>query len=544
MNHEEQTGGGLPRQEKTGAVALEEKSEARPEDAQKAEEAPAAEGAPEEPAGGPQPEMTKKEQEEEPDVWQEAREPGSESAPEESGGPVAPEEEGEEEPEEEEEGEALSAFERLSLSGKLLAWLGLVALALAILLGSALILLYLTADMEDVPQAQVSFEGQALEPESYRWSVPVAGPIHRVFHRDMSDEPQRLETVESPTPRLEAAEGFELEITVLDEAGETVFEGTGQSFAVFAFEEEGEYAASITAKKTAGPQVTGYIPEGSYHYEIAFQLSAAPRLEASRDSVAQGSVFCLRLTGVLGEELPRISAPFSPDAIFVRQGEDWVACLDVPYDCATGEYVIQVEAGASTLTQTVNVYARQLRELDTSTLDGTALTPYLGALPEVLEPYMDVADPDIYWTDGFIQPVKGTLLRDYYVNEYTDRITDPTLIALVPDIVEQLNAAIQPRLSLNVTFSLPAGSKVSCPADGRVIFAGVAGGAGRTIVVEHGGGLKSIFYLMNQMNVQEGDFVYQGDSLGTTNDHIICEMRLNGSAVNPWDIWRNLGGLA
>ena len=66
MNREEQTGGGLPRQEKTGAVALEEKSEARPEDAQKAEEAP------EEPAGGPQPEMTKKEQEEEPDVGQEA----------------------------------------------------------------------------------------------------------------------------------------------------------------------------------------------------------------------------------------------------------------------------------------------------------------------------------------------------------------------------------------------------------------------------------------------------------------------------------------
>ena len=81
MNREEQTGGGLPRQEKTGAVALEEKSEARPEDAQKAEEAPAAEGAPEEPAGGPQPEMTKKEQEEEPDVGQEAWEPGSESAP-------------------------------------------------------------------------------------------------------------------------------------------------------------------------------------------------------------------------------------------------------------------------------------------------------------------------------------------------------------------------------------------------------------------------------------------------------------------------------
>ena len=173
MNHEEQTGGGLPRQEETGAVALEEKSEERPEAAQKAEAAPAAEGTPEEPTGGPLPDTPKKEQEEEPDAGREAREPDSESAPEESGGPIAPEEEGEEEPEE--EGEELSAFERLSLPGKLLAWLGLVALALAILLGSALILLYLTADMEDVPQAQVSFEGQALEPESYRWPAPSIG---------------------------------------------------------------------------------------------------------------------------------------------------------------------------------------------------------------------------------------------------------------------------------------------------------------------------------------------------------------------------------
>ena len=520
MNQEQKAKEESPRQDESGAVALEEKAQARPEET--ADLPPEAQN-PEKEAENGQEETGK-------------------AAPELQSPQEEPEEEAEEQ-EEPEEAEELSAFERLSLPGKLLAWLGLVALALVILLGSALALLYVTADMEDVPQAQVSFEGQTLEPDSYRWSVPVAGPLRRTFHQNTGAEPQRLETVETPTPRLEAAEGFELELTVTDSTGQTVFEGSGQSFGVFSFPQEGEYTASLTATRTAGPQVTGHIPEGSYHYDFTFLLSASPQLETSRESVPQGSVFCLRLTGVLGEEIPRLSAPFSPDAIFVRQGEAWVACLDVPYDCETGEYALQVEVGSSTLTQTVNVYARQLRELDTSTLDGTALTPYLGALPAVLEPYMEIADPEIYWTDGFIQPVKGTLLRDYYVNEYTDRITDPTLIALVPDVVEQLNAAIQPRLSLNVTFGLPAGTKVLCPADGRVVFAGVAGGGGRTIVVEHGGGLKSIFYLMNQMNVQEGDFVCQGDSLGTSNAHIICEMRLNGSALNPWDVWRNLGGL-
>ncbi len=540
MDHEQKTGAEAPRQEETGAVALEENRQDRPEGEADPGQETLQEG--EEPRQAPEPPPGTARDEAPAPQDQEGEEPapGVQSPKEDLPREEEPAPEDWEEPEEAEE---LSAFERLSLPGKLLAWLGLVVLALAILLGSALALLYVTADMEDVPQAQVSFEGQSLEPDSYRWSVPVAGPLHRTFHKSTGAEPQRLETVETPSPRLEAAEGFELELTVTDEAGETVFEGSGQSFGVFSFPQEGEYTASLTATRTAGPQVTGHIPEGSYHYDFTFQLTASPQLEASRESVPQGSVFCLRLTGVLGDELPRLSVPFSPEAIFVHQGEAWVACVDVPYDCETGEYAIQVEVGSSTLTQTVNVYARQLRELDTSTLDGTALTPYLGALPEVLEPYMEIADPDIYWTDGFIQPVKGTLLRDYYVNEYTDRITDPTLIALVPDIVEQLNAAIQPRLSLNVTFSLPAGSQVLCPADGRVIFAGVAGGGGRTIVVEHGGGLKSIFYLMGRMDVQEGDFVCQGDSLGTSNDHIICEMRLNGSAINPWDVWRNLGGL-
>ena len=189
-------------------------------------------------------------------------------------------------------------------------------------------------------------------------------------------------------------------------------------------------------------------------------------------------------------------------------------------------------SGDNVLEQHVFIYARKLRELDTNTPDGSALAPFVGALPAALEPYMEITDPDIYWTDEFVQPVKGTLIRDYYVDEYADRIVDPVLMQLVPDIVKAINDAIKPRLSLNVTFSLPAGSKVVCPADGRVVFAGTVQGGGRTLVIEHGGGLKSIFYLMNGMQVSEGDFVYKEQTVGTTNDHIICEMRLNGTAIN------------
>ena len=57
------------------------------------------------------------------------------------------------------------------------------------------------------------------------------------------------------------------------------------------------------------------------------------------------------------------------------------------------------------------------------------------------------------------------------------------------------------------------------------------------------GGLKSIFYLLSSYRADEGDFVAKGSPIATTNHHIICEMRLNGTTINPWDLWRNMSSL-
>ena len=105
------------------------------------------------------------------------------------------------------------------------------------------------------------------------------------------------------------------------------------------------------------------------------------------------------------------------------------------------------------------------------------------------------------------------------------------------------NEAIKPRLSLNVTMELPPNTTVVSPADGRVIYTGVAGEGGRTMIIEHGGGLKSIFYLLSSYRAEEGDFVAKGSPIATTNHHIVCEMRLNGTTINPWDLWRNMSSL-
>ncbi|MBQ5755318.1 MAG: M23 family metallopeptidase, partial [Oscillospiraceae bacterium] len=454
-------------------------------------------------------------------------------------GEPAPDYDEEWDEEEEEEGR------RFGFLGRLLLWLGLVLAIMGILLGAVLTMMYRTTGSEDIPEAALVLEGQALEPESYKWQVPVAGPFKKTFAQKGYGTPQQLETITVADPELTAAQDFQLEIAIFDSTGAPVFEGDANAYKQFAFDQDGDYTAAITARRTAGPNVSGHIPEGEYTYDLAFRLSAVPVLELNREEVVQGSAFSIKLSGVLGSEPPRLYCEFAPRATFVQRGSTWIALLDVPYNCPTGYYPIIVESGDNRLSQEVYIYARQLREVDTSTLDGTgsAFAPYLVGLPAGLTPYMEVSDPDIYWTTGFTQPVAGNLIRDYYVDEYTDRITDPTLKALVPDIVKAYNEAIKPRLSLNVTMELPPNTTVVSPADGRVIYTGVAGEGGRTMIIEHGGGLKSIFYLLSSYRAEEGDFVAKGSPIATTNHHIVCEMRLNGTTINPWDLWRNMSSL-
>ena len=62
-------------------------------------------------------------------------------------------------------------------------------------------------------------------------------------------------------------------------------------------------------------------------------------------------------------------------------------------------------------------------------------------------------------------------------------------------------------------------------------------------MIEHGCGVKSLFYLLGRRDVDEGDFVTQGQQIGTTQGHVICEMRVGDIPVNPWDAWRGAGGL-
>lgn len=86
----------------------------------------------------------------------------------------------------------------------------------------------------------------------------------------------------------------------------------------------------------------------------------------------------------------------------------------------------------------------------------------------------------------------------------------------------------------------PHGKEIIAPSDGTVVFAGLEGGYGNVIVIDHGYGIKTRFGHLASIRVKPGERVKRGDLIAamgntgrSTGPHLHYEVRVNGIAQNP-----------
>ncbi len=93
-------------------------------------------------------------------------------------------------------------------------------------------------------------------------------------------------------------------------------------------------------------------------------------------------------------------------------------------------------------------------------------------------------------------------------------------------------------------FGAPGGTDILAAETGKVIVAQWWGGYGNCVIIDHGGGIWTLYAHMksNSMTVSEGDIVTRGDKIGevgttgrSTGNHLHFEVRKNEVAVNPKD---------
>jgi murein DD-endopeptidase MepM/ murein hydrolase activator NlpD len=84
------------------------------------------------------------------------------------------------------------------------------------------------------------------------------------------------------------------------------------------------------------------------------------------------------------------------------------------------------------------------------------------------------------------------------------------------------------------------GANIYAMRSGTVIKAAWNGGYGNCVIIDHGGGVSTLYAHCSSMNVSEGQDVVQGDIVGyvgstgwSTGPHLHFEVRIDGKAVNP-----------
>jgi hypothetical protein len=136
-------------------------------------------------------------------------------------------------------------------------------------------------------------------------------------------------------------------------------------------------------------------------------------------------------------------------------------------------------------------------------------------------------------------------LKSYFEDQQALLASAPSIWPVRGWVTSDFSVRLDPFTGERVThdgmdIATGLGTPVRAPADGTVVFAGVEGGYGHVLVLDHGYGLKTRYGHLSRIDVKAGDKVHRGDFIAavgstgrSTGPHLHYEVRVNGVADNP-----------
>ena len=96
------------------------------------------------------------------------------------------------------------------------------------------------------------------------------------------------------------------------------------------------------------------------------------------------------------------------------------------------------------------------------------------------------------------------------------------------------------RLHAGIDIAAPKGTPIHAAKAGTVVFAGQMHGYGNVVIIDHGGGLSTLYGHQSRLGSHRGERVSQGQTIGyvgstghSTGNHCHFETRINGKPQNP-----------
>ena len=414
-------------------------------------------------------------------------------------------------------------------------WTLLVVCSVLLIAGAGIAWLWNGATETAIPEMTVTLDGEELPVTAYSWEVPVIGNrLKRTYADTVSTSPYQLSTeVESTRPVIRVSpDNMVSQLTVRSDSGGEVFSGTLREFAAARLPGNGGYQAELVIHEPEDQFEEGGTISGSQTYQFAFVVEVRPTVRLNTTSVPQGSVAAIVVSELEEGDVPELKCEFE-NCGFVPCSRGWVCYLPIPYDTQPGSYQLRVLTRSYDQAVTLTVRSAAFGYRDYG-YQSQLVSPWIpeSETPEQVRAVLETCDPQIYWSaKGFVQPFVSSITIDlpFGTTEYVGRSSS-----------QRASGGGSGRTSINAVVSTRKGNTFIAPAEGRVLLAEDLGGdAGNTVVIEHGAGLKSIFYCLGSLSVEEGEMVVQGQALGTTSKRMVAEARIGTVPVDGFAIWRD-----
>ncbi len=411
---------------------------------------------------------------------------------------------------------------------KIIFGLVFVILAVALAGGIYVYVTYENTTEDSIPPLYAEVFGQDMTPVNTTWYTPT---FMEYLYKDFAITEEKPAPIPVQAPMdagLVYPTGYTTSLKVTKD-DVVVFEGDAETFSQEVLTETGVYTIQITSEK---PQADGEA-YGVFVFEVDIEWTPEPELETmvlfGDNVLQQGDIFVVQVLDAPEDVVPTAETDMG-QVVFtpMDRAQSFSAVIAVGHDRAVGEYPMTVTVGTQEFSQTVTVEAfdflQQNLEIDTSdpviseANSAEAYEQYRQTIPPLWETY----DEEKYWDGEFIWPAEGRITSEYGVQ----RITNGDASTL------RTHAALD--------IANAEGTPIIAPGAGRVVFADVLLNTGGTIVIEHGGGLKSYYYHLLEIDVVAGEMVEQGQQIAlmgttgySTGSHLHFEMRIFEETISP-----------
>ena len=426
---------------------------------------------------------------------------------------------------------------------RFLLWIIGVILGVVVLLGAVMAVSYSFTGEGSRPEAAAQFGGQELEVNGFCWQVPlVGGVLDKVFAEPETLSVQKLGVLYDAHPALTTPDwATYTTLTIQSADGALLFTGSASEYDSFLFPANGEYKAQMTVwRLPAGGLVTRFEggsngavrknsglehpakPSGWYSFSFRFTLQASANVELSAERVEQGGTVGVRISGMTGDAVPAIETDLG-SVQCVRAAEGWRAYIPAAYNASSGGHEINITVNGETITRTLTVLPK-----DFGTVEAEAEEPAADSanaqFRSAIWPLYEAAATAKQWQGGFVPPAEDSMtLVDYGQIKVT-------------------NGQQGSRSNSTKLYTIP-GAPCRAAANGTVVFAGNLELTGNTVVIDHGCGLRSYLYGLQELSVSKGQTVEKGQAVGVLGEELTMDFKLGSRSVNPRLLFQTSGGL-